>query len=93
MKRVDLNYRIIIETERAGDNSIVYIAYCPTLGISDYGDSVEEARSNMHEAIQCHIEGLLKTGDSIPPADTDNYFVSTSRITVDHPVTFDYHHA
>lgn len=37
-----LNYRVIIEPETYPDGSKVYNAYCPTLGIADYGNSVEE---------------------------------------------------
>jgi len=36
-----LNYRIIIQPEKYADGSTVYTALCPTLGVTDYGDSVE----------------------------------------------------
>jgi len=37
MKKKVLNYRVIIEPEKYEDGSTVYVAYSPTLGISDYG--------------------------------------------------------
>ena len=30
--------KILLEPEKYKDGSIVYVAYCPTLGISDYGE-------------------------------------------------------
>lgn len=32
-----LNYRIIIEPEKYPDGSQGYNAYCPSLGVADYG--------------------------------------------------------
>jgi len=78
----NLNYRIIIEKEKYEDGTSVYVAYCPTLGISDFGDTVESAKSNMHEAIQCHVEGLVKTGDDVPAPDPQDVFISQTQITV-----------
>jgi len=82
MEKKVLNYRIIIEPEKYEDGSTVYVAYCPKLGISDYGDTVEEAKEHMTEAIQCHIEGLIKTGDEVPAPDAQDAYISQTLITV-----------
>lgn len=43
-----LNYRIIIEPDQeTGTNKPGFTAYCPTLGIADDGDTVEEALKNI----------------------------------------------
>ena len=34
--------------------------------IVTFGNSLDEARRAAHEALRCHIEGLLKDGDYIP---------------------------
>jgi hypothetical protein len=36
-----LNYRVIVEPEIYTNGDKVYNAYCPTLGITDYGDTIE----------------------------------------------------
>jgi len=46
-----LNYRVIIEPECYPDGGKVYNAHCPTLGIADYGDSVEEVLESIKEGI------------------------------------------
>jgi len=46
-----LNYRVIIEPEHYPDGGKVYNAYCPTLGVADYGDSVEEVLGSIKEGI------------------------------------------
>jgi hypothetical protein len=47
--------RIIIEPERYPDGSLVYNAYCPTLDLADYGDTIE-----------LRLEVLRKEGEEIP---------------------------
>ena len=49
-----LNYRIIIEPEKQ-DKKIAYNAYCPTLGLADYGDSIDKAVKNIKGLIKFHI--------------------------------------
>jgi predicted RNase H-like HicB family nuclease len=55
-----LNYRLIIEPEKNEDGSTVYVAQCPTLGISDYGDSVEEVLRSITDGIELAVEHLEK---------------------------------
>ena len=61
MQKTVLNYRIIIEPEKYDDGSLVYVAYCPTLGISDYGDTVEKVLTSIKDGIQLAVESLAKT--------------------------------
>ena len=50
------NIQIVIEKEE--DNG--YYAYSPNLpGCFSNGDTIEETRANMYEAIQLHLESLL----------------------------------
>jgi predicted RNase H-like HicB family nuclease len=49
------------------DENSAYGVMVPDLpGCYSVGDTIEEAISNAHEAIECHIEGLLLDNDSIP---------------------------
>ena len=57
-------FTIILEADDAGG----YYAFCPALpGCYSQGDTLEETKANAREAIQCHLESLLKDGDPIPP--------------------------
>lgn len=59
MKTTVLNYRIIVEAdERTGTNKSCYTAYCPTLGVADGGDTVEEALKNVKGAIEAYVESV-----------------------------------
>ena len=62
MKTTVLRYHVVIR--KTGSN---YIADVPTLGISDFGKTLEEAKKNVQNAIAIHIEGLAKTKTEIPP--------------------------
>lgn len=50
------NFTAIIEKE---DN--MYVALCPELDIASQGDSVEEARQNLKEAIELFLEHASAT--------------------------------
>jgi predicted RNase H-like HicB family nuclease len=71
MKKIILSYNVIIRKEDKD-----YIAYVPTLGISDFGKTLESAQKNVKDAIACHIEGLKKSSEEIPTPDSTNYFIS-----------------
>ena len=48
-----------------------FSAYCPDVpGLASCGKSFEEARQMLHEALDFHLEGLLKNGDPIPEPST-----------------------
>jgi len=61
-----MRYAIIIEK---GNNS--YGAYVPDLpGCVAVGDSPEEVRTLIQEAIEFHLEGLQEDGESFPQANS-----------------------
>ena len=56
-------FRVIIEP----DEKNTFHGYVPTLsGCHTWGKSLEETKKNLKEAIKCHVQGLLKDGESIP---------------------------
>jgi predicted RNase H-like HicB family nuclease len=56
--------RYIIIIEKAENN---YSAYCPDLpGCVAIGDTIEETKRNMREAVAFHIRGIIEDGDPIP---------------------------
>ena len=49
------------------DKDSAYGVIVPDLpGCFSAGDTIEEAIQNAHEAIECHIEGLLSDNESLP---------------------------
>ena len=66
-------FRTIIEPDEKG-----YHGFVPLLsGVHTVGDTIEETKKNLEEAIRCHLEGLLK--DNIePPHEQDTIeFIQT----------------
>lgn len=58
------SFEVVIEQEPEGEG---YSAYSPTLpGCFSNGKTIEEAKRNIREAIQLHIESLLAHGQSVP---------------------------
>jgi len=55
-------YRVIIEQD--GDR---FHGYVPALsGCHTFGDTIEETKTNLNEAIQVYIEGLGALGEVVP---------------------------
>lgn len=78
-----LNYRIIIESEigkKTGKK--VYTAFCPKLGVGDWGNTVEEALSHIKEGIECYLESLIKHGKPIPSEDISEFMVATAEVSL-----------
>lgn len=75
------NYRIIIEPELQ-DGKKVYNAYCPTLSVADYGDSIEEALSSIHDGIELAIESLVEEGKDVPVDDITNQVIATTQVSI-----------
>ena len=58
------SFELIVEKEPEDEG---YLAYSPTLpGCVSNGRSIEEARRNIREAIQSHLEALHAKGQRIP---------------------------
>lgn len=50
-------YRVIIEP----DDPTGYHGFVPLLkGVHTFGNTLEEVKNNLNEAIRCHLQGLLK---------------------------------
>ena len=77
-----LNYRVIIEPEEYPDGSKVYVAYCPTLGISDYGDSVEKVLESIKDGIELAVKSLTKGKNEIPSDNTNKQIITSTQICV-----------
>ncbi len=68
-----MNYQITALIEREGDG---YVSRCPELDVTSQGDSIEEARANLQEAVELFLEcaspeeiedRLLGTAGDEPP--------------------------
>ncbi len=76
MKR-DFNpytFRIIIEQDKPKG----YHGFVPLLhGLHTCGDTVEEVKQNLKEAIICHVQGLIKDSEPIPREEEAFEFIQT----------------
>lgn len=55
-------FTVVIEPDEPG-----FHAYVPALpGCHTFGDTVEEVRTNIAEAIELHIESMVKDGEPVP---------------------------
>ncbi len=78
-----LNYRIIIEPElNKKTGKKVYVGFCPKLGVSDWGKTVETVIDNIKEAIECHLESLVKHKKDIPAPDEPEFMVTTTDVVL-----------
>jgi len=67
MKTTLLNYSVIIEPDaETGTNKPVFSAYCPALGIADYGNTIDQALKRIKKTIEFHLECLQQEGEPIP---------------------------
>lgn len=81
MDKKILDYRIIISPEKYEDGTTVYVAYCPSLGISDYGDTIEEVLSSIKDGIELAVESLAKEGKEIPTDSVSEQMITTARVS------------
>lgn len=77
-----MNNKYLIVIEKGKNN---YSAYSPDVsGCIATGKTVEETISNMKEALEFHIEGMLEDGESFPMPKTLNYYIeNTEEISSD----------
>lgn len=77
-----LNYRIIIEPdEEIGTGKPGFTAYCPTLGIADDGDTIEESLKNIKSLIQFHLKCLKEEKQEIISDKSDSALLTNISIT------------
>jgi predicted RNase H-like HicB family nuclease len=80
MEKHILNYRVIIEPEKIGKET-VYNAYCPTLEVADYGDSVEEVLESIKDGIRLAIDCLLEEKKEVPKDNVNEQLITTVNIS------------
>lgn len=73
-----MRFPIVIHKDRDSDYGVTV----PDLpGCFSAGETTDEALSNAMEAIECHIEGLLVDGESIPTPDTVERYCAEKRFS------------
>lgn len=83
MRTKVLNYRVIVSPDiQTGTNKAGFTALCPTLGVADDGDTVEEALKNVKGAIQIYINSLAEDKEPVPVDQTQQDIITTTQITV-----------
>lgn len=80
-----LNYKIVIEKERN-----LFVAYCPALGLSDYGKTIDQALKRMKNLIKFHIDSLSKLGYPIPIERETTALITSVEISISSSVKFSY---
>lgn len=74
-----LNYRVVIEPEKMGRKT-VYNAYCPTLAVADYGDTIEDVLKSIQDGIELAVECLVDEGQEIPVDNVIDQLITTTQI-------------
>ena len=55
-------FTVVIEPDEHG-----FHAFVPALpGCHSFGDTVEEAQANIHEAMELHVEAMIEDGEPVP---------------------------
>lgn len=83
MKYKYLNYLMVIEPDkRTGTGEACYSAYCPSLGLADSGDTIEQAILNMQNLIEFHVECLEEEQDFVPNVYSQDSVIATAKVKV-----------
>jgi predicted RNase H-like HicB family nuclease len=69
------SFTAIIEKENNG-----YVSLCPELDLASQGDTIEEARNNLQEAIELFFEHASK--DEITSRLRNEFFITNMQIAV-----------
>lgn len=73
----EYQFTVAIEPDEHG-----YHAFVPALpGCHSFGDTVEEAQVNIHEAMELHIETMIEDGEPVP-VQHDPIFITRISIPV-----------
>lgn len=68
-----MKVKYLVLIEKTADN---YAAHLPDVpGCVTVGDSIEEIRKNMEEALTLHLNGLYTSGDRIPQPETEAIYL------------------
>ncbi len=83
MRTKVLNYRIIVAPDKqTGTGKPGYTALCPTLGVADDGDTIDEALVNVRGAIKTYVDSLIEDKQPIPTDDPEHDVVTTTQIVI-----------
>ncbi len=83
------NYRVIIKPEiQVKEDRKVYTVFCPTLGVADWGKTIEEALKNIKEGIEVYLESLVKHNQSIPEESLEEEIIAPCQVELKIPETF-----
>ena len=64
-----LNYRVIVKPDKqTGTGKPGYTAFCPTLGVADDADTIEQAIKNVRAAIKAYVNSLVADKLPVPAA-------------------------
>ncbi|MBU1085095.1 MAG: type II toxin-antitoxin system HicB family antitoxin [Candidatus Beckwithbacteria bacterium] len=81
MKTKVLNYRVIVTPDKqTGTGKAGFTALCPTLGVADDGNTVEQALSNLKKAIQVFVDSLIEDKEPVPVDQPEHDIVTTAQI-------------
>lgn len=84
-----LNYRIVVTPDaQTGTGKAGFTALCPTLGVADDGDTIEEALENVKGAIQLYIDSLVEDKLPVPVDQPQQDIVTTTQVTAPPRVRF-----
>lgn len=71
------DFTIVIEPDDVG-----FHAFVPALpGCHSHGDTIDEARANIAEALELHVESLIENGEQVP-VERSPYFVSRLSVPI-----------
>ena len=59
-----MRYPVLLDPDLNGEGYTVTVPALP--GCVTEGPTIDEALANAREAIACHVEGLLASGDDVP---------------------------
>lgn len=77
-----LNYRVIIEKERYPDGSVVYSASCPTLGVFDYGPTIDRTLKSLQDGIEGMVAFLAESKKEIPTDLLEESLVTSAAVKI-----------
>ena len=81
MKTTILNYAILIEPDtETGTDKPGFTAYCPSLGIADDGDTVDEALVSIKKTIEFHLACLAEEKEEIPSSNPGDRFLANIQV-------------
>ena len=56
---------IVINKEKLSNDSDVFVAHCPSLGITSQGSNIDESMNNIKEAIELYLEEQPEAYDEL----------------------------